>query len=138
MLWRAVSNCLPTCSQFIQMHVKISSYCPRCNQEAETIGHCPSFCSIATACWRAARLLGGSAVFSSFGDWFQHQFQWWSKEDKQVGAILCWVIWHDQNNKVWNGKSNSVKNVVAFAKCDLEQCYSATSIPSGILDVMIQ
>ncbi|KAM6576776.1 hypothetical protein CsatB_028613 [Cannabis sativa] len=38
-----------------------------------------------------------------------------------MGAMLCWAIWQDMNNKVWNGKSGSVKNVMALARTNLEQ-----------------
>ncbi|KAF4387929.1 hypothetical protein F8388_005546 [Cannabis sativa] len=36
MLWRFVSNCLPTCGSLVQRHVRISSSCPICNRGVET------------------------------------------------------------------------------------------------------
>uniref|UniRef100_A0A803QCL6 Uncharacterized protein n=1 Tax=Cannabis sativa TaxID=3483 RepID=A0A803QCL6_CANSA len=54
-----------------------------------------------TAAYRSvAGLYGGSIGDSSFDHWFQHQFQHWSREDKKLGAMLCWAIWQDRNNKV--------------------------------------
>uniref|UniRef100_A0A803NXD6 CAAX prenyl protease 1 homolog n=1 Tax=Cannabis sativa TaxID=3483 RepID=A0A803NXD6_CANSA len=60
----------------------------------------------------------------SFGveeDIGEQQFQRWNSGDRQMGAMLCWVIWQDRNNKVWNDKSGSVKNVVVLARTNLEQ-----------------
>ncbi|KAM6559081.1 hypothetical protein CsatA_028320 [Cannabis sativa] len=121
MLWRTLSNCLPTRVQLIHQHVHIDSSCPRCNREAESIVHCIVGCNFAAACWRFSGLFKDSIRPLSFGDWFQQQFQRWNSREKQMGAMLCWAIWQDSNNKVWNEKSGSVKNVVALARNNLEQ-----------------
>uniref|UniRef100_A0A803Q3L9 Reverse transcriptase zinc-binding domain-containing protein n=1 Tax=Cannabis sativa TaxID=3483 RepID=A0A803Q3L9_CANSA len=121
MLWRTLSNCLPTRAQLIHRHVPIDSSCPRCNREAESIAHCIVGCNFVSACWRFSGLSHDSIGNSSFGDWFQQQFQRWNNGERQMGAMLCWAIWQDRNNKVWNDKSGSVKNVVALARTNLEQ-----------------
>ncbi|KAM6582205.1 hypothetical protein CsatB_009207 [Cannabis sativa] len=101
-----------------QRYVRISSTCSRCNRSVETIIHCLVTCSFAVACWRSVGLYGGSPGDISFGSWLQDRFNNWDLRERQIGAMLCWAIWQDRNNKVWNGKTKSVKNVIAFANVE--------------------
>uniref|UniRef100_A0A803PGZ2 RNase H type-1 domain-containing protein n=1 Tax=Cannabis sativa TaxID=3483 RepID=A0A803PGZ2_CANSA len=87
MLWRSVSNCLPTYGSLVQRHVRISSTCPRCSRSVETIIHCLVTCSFATACWRLVGLYGDSPGDVSFGSWLQDHFNNWDLRERQMG--LC-------------------------------------------------
>uniref|UniRef100_A0A803QI10 RNase H type-1 domain-containing protein n=1 Tax=Cannabis sativa TaxID=3483 RepID=A0A803QI10_CANSA len=71
----------------------------KCNREAESTAHCIVGCTFAGLCNESIDNL-------SFGDWFQNHFQLWSSHKKQLGAMLCWAIWQDINNKVWNGEGD--------------------------------
>lgn len=70
MVWRSVSNCLPTRAQLRLKYVDISSSCPRCHCAIETISHCLVDCDFAKNCWKMAGLYNGDIGDTSFGDWF--------------------------------------------------------------------
>lgn len=51
LIWRALSNSLPTKSQLVQKFVPILNTCPFCNTEEETTMHVLVTCPVAKQCW---------------------------------------------------------------------------------------
>ncbi|XP_030499797.2 uncharacterized protein LOC115715121 [Cannabis sativa] len=50
MLWRAVTNCLPTCLNLVIKHVNVSVLCPMCDGQPENTSHALIECPLAAAC----------------------------------------------------------------------------------------
>lgn len=51
LLWRALSNCLPTKVVLVRRHVPVSSICPVCHASDKTIYHVLVECNFAAQCW---------------------------------------------------------------------------------------
>uniref|UniRef100_A0A803PDL7 Reverse transcriptase domain-containing protein n=1 Tax=Cannabis sativa TaxID=3483 RepID=A0A803PDL7_CANSA len=64
--------------------------------------------------WTAAIPRVASAA-TSFAGWFDDGLKLWTKEDRTGAAMLCWSIWNNCNNSVWNSKQSSVEEVVSIA-----------------------
>lgn len=52
LVWRSLSQCLPTMMLLRQKHVRVESSCPVCRRENETISHVFMRCPIALQCWQ--------------------------------------------------------------------------------------
>lgn len=50
LVWRALSNCLPTLTQLSMKHVLVQVGFPLCNIEVETTMHCLVTCQFAKQC----------------------------------------------------------------------------------------
>uniref|UniRef100_A0A803PFI6 Reverse transcriptase zinc-binding domain-containing protein n=1 Tax=Cannabis sativa TaxID=3483 RepID=A0A803PFI6_CANSA len=114
-LWRACTNCLPTCFQLSLRKVPIEVTCPICHGETETILHILVDFPFSYNCWRTAAIPRVASAATSFAGWFDDGLKLWTKEDRTGAAMLCWSIWNNRNNSVWNSKQSSVEEVVSIA-----------------------
>uniref|UniRef100_A0A803QB69 RNase H type-1 domain-containing protein n=1 Tax=Cannabis sativa TaxID=3483 RepID=A0A803QB69_CANSA len=114
-LWRACTNCLPTCFQLSLRKVPIEVTCPICHGETETILHILVDCPFSYNCWSTAAIPRVASTATSFAGWFDDGLKLWTKEDRTGAAMLCWSIWNNRNNSVWNSKQSSVEEVVSIA-----------------------
>ncbi|XP_062112468.1 uncharacterized protein LOC133823623 [Humulus lupulus] len=76
-------------------------------------------------CWR---LLFGAARASAemtFSAWWQQAVQTGDREEMELGAVLCWVLWKIRNELVWNKINLVVNKVVFLTKLTLNQYRSA-------------
>ncbi|XP_060972488.1 uncharacterized protein LOC115720321 [Cannabis sativa] len=71
LLWRAITDSLPTCVNLVTKYVPISAQCPVCRTQPETAIHALVHCSFAADCWRSFGLPINAAASSSFGGWFE-------------------------------------------------------------------
>ncbi|KAH9724792.1 putative reverse transcriptase/RNA-dependent DNA polymerase [Citrus sinensis] len=57
--------------------------------------------------------LGGSCF--SFVEWIEEIFTHCRKEDCKLVVMVCWWLWLNRNDKVWNGHSSSARSLVNVA-----------------------
>ncbi|KAL6564457.1 hypothetical protein OROMI_015907 [Orobanche minor] len=101
LVWRILSQCLPTCSALHHRHVPISTACPLCSGACEDDFHAMVSCRVAREVWNISPIGNLSAHFSNFVDFWlflvkhKHKFL-------GLAASICLVLWSNRNDKVWN------------------------------------
>ena len=113
-IWRAATNVLPTATNLTSKSVDIPSTCAVCNAHEETVTHALIECSFAKSCWISSPV-GFVGHCSSFLGWLDHIFTRYNNDECNVAVMLCWRIWINRNNRVWNNKSCSVHQVLNSA-----------------------
>lgn len=86
------------------------STCAVCHAYDETVIHSLLECCVAKACWISS-FVGFLGHCSSFLEWLDHIFTRCSKEECHIAMMICWRIWVNRNDKVWNNKASSVNQV---------------------------
>ncbi|XP_017250538.1 uncharacterized protein LOC108221151 [Daucus carota subsp. sativus] len=121
LVWRALSDCLPTLSQLQLKRVPVHNLCPNCQMEVETILHSLVFCPCARECW--LMLFPGLQLptLSCFKSWMLYIFSKVEKNKYAEIIVLCWSIWRSRNELVWNQKSTTRTRTVAAAMQYLTQ-----------------
>ena len=114
-IWRAAINVLPTAVNLISKRVDIPSTCTVCNAHEEPVTHALIECSFAKSCWISSHV-GFIGHCSFFLDWLDHIFTRCSKDECNVAIMLCWRIWINRNNRVWNNKICSAYQVLYLAR----------------------
>ncbi|KAL8146376.1 hypothetical protein AgCh_004207 [Apium graveolens] len=127
LIWRALSQCLPTMSQLQAKHVPVQSNCPVCKSATETIMHSLVNCPIARQYWLI--VLPGKQwdAHMEFMRWIKMVFD--SENNSKCAQVfmVCWTIWRARNDLVWNHKYTRVGRIVAEAKQHLTQWNIAQS-----------
>ncbi|XP_060960654.1 uncharacterized protein LOC133031222 [Cannabis sativa] len=118
-LWRATSNCLPTCLQLVSKHVSISSSCPVCKSHPETTVHALLNCQLALHCWSTLGITL-NITLSSFGNWLHEAFLKLDEDQVCRAVMLCWALWKARNATVWNKKQSSHTKILASARTTLD------------------
>ncbi|XP_060965138.1 uncharacterized protein LOC133034129 [Cannabis sativa] len=137
LLWRAITDCLPTCLQLVKKHVSISAICPVCTDQAESIVHVLLICPFAMSCWRTLGITYEPIYPLSFGGWFEKALTTLDEEIASQAAMLCWAIWKAQNLVVWKNKASLRTEVIASAQITLDHWRNAqdnTSLSSLFFD----
>ncbi|KAH9767473.1 reverse transcriptase domain-containing protein [Citrus sinensis] len=117
-LWRAVANVVPTADNLLSRRVEVHPYCTICNASLETTYHVLVDCPFAKQCWMVS-LVGFARNFVNFGAWLDALFIRCSIEDSCLAAMVCWGLWQNQNNKVWNHVVGRVSQVLNKAGQDM-------------------
>lgn len=113
-VWRAATNVLPTAVNLISKRVNIPPTCAVCLASDETALHSLVECNVAKACWISSSVgFVGHCYF--FLEWLDHIFTRCSKEECHVAMMICWRVWINRNDKVWNNKTGSVNQVLNSA-----------------------
>ena len=113
-IWRALVNVLPTADNLLSRKVDVSPICPICSAANESVYHCLVDCVFANSCWLLSSLgTGGSCT--SFFDWIEQTFIKCSKEECNLVVMVCWKLWLNRNDKVWNGHNGRAKSLVNAA-----------------------
>uniref|UniRef100_A0A803QGE0 Reverse transcriptase domain-containing protein n=1 Tax=Cannabis sativa TaxID=3483 RepID=A0A803QGE0_CANSA len=120
-LWRAVSNCLPTRKRLFDRKVPLDYSCPFCLVSSETISHCLLNCDFAAGCWSRLGLGFDTRVWDSFKEWLQDLMGRVDEIKVAQAGTLCWAIWKARNELVWDQKNRYVEDVVQFALRSLDQ-----------------
>ncbi|KAM6549048.1 hypothetical protein CsatB_020724 [Cannabis sativa] len=100
LLWRALTNCLPTLVSLQTKRVHVYSICSLCNFEPKTTFHIMVGCSFTKACVERGLGLFFNNGDEDFGGWFE---DFWAR-----------------NDLLWNDKATSVERVVSSATTYLE------------------
>ena len=113
-IWRALLNILPTADNLLPMKVKVFPICPICSAANEFVLHCLMECLFSQSCWLLSSI-GFVRSYSSFFEWIEQMFNRCSKEECKLAMMVCWRIWLNRNDKVWNGHSSRAQNLVNAA-----------------------
>uniref|UniRef100_A0A803QIS9 Reverse transcriptase zinc-binding domain-containing protein n=1 Tax=Cannabis sativa TaxID=3483 RepID=A0A803QIS9_CANSA len=73
LLWRALSQCLPTRINLKEKHVNVVKVCPLCDIFAKFVEHCFIKCWFAEGVWKVAGFVVVGWNFDSICDWFKAQ-----------------------------------------------------------------
>lgn len=101
-LWRGVNNCLPTKDFLSIKQVPVNVICPIRNEDPEYVLHVLVLCPFAIHCWNAVVLPVVTGDFSSYGDWLQLVFSQRNVETIHMTSMVCWTLWKNRNDLVWN------------------------------------
>lgn len=123
-LWRAATNVLSTAENLVQRRVDIMPTCSLCHACSETVTHALLECGFAKSCWMSSAV-GSLGHYSSFLEWLESIFSTYSRENCQLAAMICWRIWIQRNDRLWNQRSSSVLQVLNYAGRFLFQWQSA-------------
>ncbi|KAL8097756.1 hypothetical protein AgCh_030760 [Apium graveolens] len=118
-VWRALSNCLPTLVQLCSKRVQVQCLCPVCHEENETIMHRLITCPFAQQCWLLIKVDIWKFMATDFGTWLANALMAANSKMQAEILTLCWSF--------WNQKSVSVNKTVATAKQYLLQWSQAQS-----------
>ncbi|WOG82094.1 hypothetical protein DCAR_0101255 [Daucus carota subsp. sativus] len=116
MVWRALSNSLPTREVLAAKRVPVTLICPFCTGNGESIFHVLVQCPFADQCWRKRGRGYQPLAEVSFDRWLQRMLEGAGKDDHGDILTLCWSIWQARNKLVWNQTSLSVNQVVFSAR----------------------
>lgn len=120
MLWRAVSNCLPTKSLLRSKHVNVNQICPLCQVDRETTVHCLVNCSFARVCWSHMDIEITMENEVCFGTWLEERLNAAEGDRKKDTVMICWAIRTVRIDQVWKNKGATVATVVFLAKTTLQ------------------
>ncbi|KAH9786019.1 reverse transcriptase domain-containing protein [Citrus sinensis] len=112
--WCALMNVLPTVDNLRPRKVEVSPICPICNAENESVLHCLVECLFAQSCWVLSSI-GTFGSCSSLFDWFEQVFTRCCKDDCNLAVMLCWRLWFNRNDKVWNNHGSQAQSLVNAA-----------------------
>ncbi|XP_074322710.1 uncharacterized protein LOC141659683 [Apium graveolens] len=112
MVWRALSNNLPTIVQLRGKQVQVNQICPICQEYDETILHSIISCKFASSCRTIVFAGYRMGEHNSFANWFNTVLSSGSQTTKEEIGSVCWLIWRARNKFVWNRKATSVNRVV--------------------------
>lgn len=104
-----------------------------CHEATETILHCLVTCQFAQQCWSVLNISIQNTNDSDFGGWLEGIFQSTTMQKQAEIVTLCWSLWRNHNDLVWNQRSSSVNKTVAAAKQYLTQWSIAQSRSSTAL-----
>lgn len=116
-----MTNCLPTKDLLRIKQVQVNMVWPVCNEDAESILHTLVLCPFAKKCWHSAALPMMSGDFQTYGDWLQTVFNHGSKDIILSSVMICWMLWKNRNDLVWNQKCLDASEVVFSALSNLNQ-----------------
>lgn len=101
-LWRATSNFLLTKDLLRSRRVEVNPLCPVCNEESETILHSLVTCSFATVCHWTVSSAANTDENITFKEWMQLLCNDRNEFEVQNHAMICWQLWKNRNDIVWN------------------------------------
>ncbi|MFS8027731.1 putative reverse transcriptase zinc-binding domain-containing protein [Helianthus anomalus] len=124
-VWRAVNERIPTAVALAERGVHLEdTRCGACGVADETASHLLASCVFARAVWWQVFVWCKIPIPASFDTLSQILSHCCSldvdKKKKQILYAIClmtvWCIWMHRNNKLFNGKNNSVSMVVEEIK----------------------
>ncbi|KAM6588282.1 hypothetical protein CsatA_010887 [Cannabis sativa] len=127
LVWRACTSCLPTLVQLRTKHVAVSTLCPLCQEQDESILHILVTCRVTRKCWDRVGIGTVTPAGTNFFDWCTTVFSVAAADLCCNVATVCWAIWGARNELVWKRKSFNPIDIVAFANRYLDQWRCAQS-----------
>ncbi|XP_074342149.1 uncharacterized protein LOC141679584 [Apium graveolens] len=107
--WRGT---LPTKDVLITRRINVCSLCPVYNITCETAAHVLVNCDFAKLCWEKAGFRRVIQTDSKFVEWFSKLIQEYNTKAMKSISMVCWSLWKNRNNIVWNEKSLEATEVV--------------------------
>lgn len=93
----------------------MNAWCPVCQNNIESTFHALVTCPFAEECWKYAGLPTVIGDFRLFIDWFAIVLQQCKQKDIHLIIMLCWMVWKNRNDLIWNHHSLQVREVVELA-----------------------
>ncbi|XP_060968799.1 uncharacterized protein LOC133036276 [Cannabis sativa] len=131
LLWRALTNCLPTLVSLQTKRVHVYSICSLCNVAPETTFHIMADCSFTKACLERGLGLHINNGDEDFGGWFEDFCNTHLAEKIDKLAMILWSVW-GRNDLLWNNKATSVEKVISSAITYLELWKFAQNKNGGV------
>lgn len=126
MLWRVTTCTLPTKDLLLSRRINVCSICPVCNIIDESTLHVLVNCEFAKLCWEQMGFLTADHVSLSFVEWFTEKMQTHSTKEVKNLSMVCWSLWKNQNNIVWNQKSSEVENSAILVHSQWQSAYDGS------------
>ncbi|XP_031107295.1 uncharacterized protein LOC116011981 [Ipomoea triloba] len=106
---------LPTKDALVIKQVRCDPLCPLCGNEAETAIHIFANCSFAHECWRILGHDWGLGFVDSIQSWVGEMWMVLSREMCERVVVVCWAIWENRNDMVWNNHSRDPASLLRYA-----------------------
>ncbi|XP_074348955.1 uncharacterized protein LOC141687648 [Apium graveolens] len=122
LIWRALSNCLPTKVILARKRVPVDNVCPICKNNDETIIHALVLFPVAAQCWQIVLSGVDCAIFEDFSQWWK-EFLSVCISDRRAVVVVCWGLYKVRNTLVLNNKYTRVNIINTLAKiisCTME------------------
>ncbi|XP_030479250.1 uncharacterized protein LOC115696490 [Cannabis sativa] len=132
LLWRALTNCLPTLVSLKTKRVHVYNICCMCNFEPETTFHIMAGCSFTKACLERDLGLLVNNGDEEFGGWFEDFCNTHLAKNIEKLAMILWSVWGARNDLLWNDKVTFVEKVVSSAITYLELWKFAQNNNGGV------
>ena len=100
MVWRALSQCLPTKTILHAKRVPINLLCPVCDGAEESIVHALVSCPFADQCWRRRGGMYLNCQGLNFNEWLQRMFDRTGREEQGEIVNLCWTIYTTRKSRI--------------------------------------
>ncbi|CAL8167914.1 unnamed protein product [Prunus armeniaca] len=130
-LWRCIWGFLPSRKNLYHKKILNSPICPRCGKKVESVIHAIWACSEVKAIWSLSPWSANRHEWriTSFKDLWQAVIVVSSKQEVDLFAFLCWDIWNDRNNLLFQGRSLESVSVFNKALAYQTEFYSVTLAP---------
>lgn len=130
--WALNTLRLPTKDVLIIKQVDYDPMCPLCGEDYETAAHLFANCTYAKACWHVLNddwTLEGAI---SIQTWIANLWSSVPIEMRVKMVTICWAIWEERNNMVWNAQCRDPMTTVLHALQFLSSWkHARRSIPTG-------
>ncbi|XP_019164478.1 PREDICTED: uncharacterized protein LOC109160650 [Ipomoea nil] len=107
LMWRALSNILPTLDNLIKRRVDLMNICPACGLFEESIMHIFCTCEYASRVWIASQLPKPQINGSDFMHWAELWLGGAAGYSRETQGMICGLIhelWMARNSAVWEAK----------------------------------
>ncbi|KAI5351689.1 hypothetical protein L3X38_004580 [Prunus dulcis] len=130
-LWRCIWGFLPTRQNLYHKKILNSPICPRCGKKVESVIHAIWACSEVKAIWSLSPWSANRHEWriTSFKELWQAVIVVSSKKEVNLFAFLCWDIWNDRNNLLFQGRSLESVSVFNKALAYHTEFYSVNLAP---------
>lgn len=120
-MWRALTNLLPSKDQLRVRRVEVNPFCPVCNLEQESTFHCLVMCPVAVQCWGVSSFNKVSHTATDYIKWMEEVVKACNRDEVAKICMLCWYLWKNRNDIVWNQRSLEPLDIVRAAEISLNQ-----------------
>lgn len=104
LMWRALSNCLPTKVMLDKKRVPIDRVCLICKSNDETVIHALVSCPVAVQCWQIVLPEVGCADFDDFSQWWETVLSVCNSDRRAEIAVFVGVC--EKQETTWYGITN--------------------------------
>ncbi|XP_031121085.1 uncharacterized protein LOC116024331 [Ipomoea triloba] len=101
LLWRALTNVLPTTTNLLIKRVDVQPTCPMCGLTNENVMHSLVLCEFSSLVWHEAAVALPTLHGNDFSVWFTTLLSMLTIEDLLIAVAVIYYIWDAHNSAVW-------------------------------------
>lgn len=131
-IWRACQNIVPNAARLNEKIKGILGTCSLCLSERESIIHTLLGCPDAAMIWFTANINFAALDHRDVCSWMFTISQRGKKDMLEKWAVICWELWKDRNNIVFNGKYSHPSTTISKVVHELELFIAAKSTTPNI------